>query len=83
MSLEVFYLLNKDESGANLRDLDDVVLLNDAVTDEGITILAGTEGTVVAVWDGAEAYEVEFAEPEGAMATVPAKDLKRVGPRSA
>lgn len=63
MSVEVLYLLRKDEPGAVLRELDDVVLLVDSLTDRGDTIRAGTEGTVVAVWQEGSAYEVEFAEP--------------------
>ncbi|WP_338101717.1 hypothetical protein [Methylorubrum populi] len=42
---------------------------------DGDTVAAGTEGTVVAVWRGGEAYEVEFPEPMGALATVKAKDV--------
>ncbi|GJE60965.1 DUF4926 domain-containing protein [Methylobacterium trifolii] len=79
MSVEVLYLLRKDEPGAAIRDLDDVVLLADAVTDDGDVIPAGTEGTVVGIWPGGAACEVEFAEPESALATVPASGLRRVG----
>ncbi|MCK2055630.1 DUF4926 domain-containing protein [Methylobacterium sp. 37f] len=83
MSVEVFYLLRKDEPGVDLRELDDVVLLADARTDDGTLIQAGTEGTVVAVWQDGAAYEVEFAEPEGALATVRATGIKRIGRRAA
>ncbi|KQO70581.1 MULTISPECIES: DUF4926 domain-containing protein [unclassified Methylobacterium] len=83
MSVEVFYLLRKDEPGVDLRELDDVVLLADARTDDGTLIQAGTEGTVVAVWQDGSAYEVEFAEPEGALATVRATGIKRIGRRAA
>jgi hypothetical protein len=82
MSVEVFYLLRKDEPGVDLRDLDDVVLLADARTDDGTPIPAGTEGTVVAVWQDGSACEVEFAEPEGALATVRAGDIKLIGRRA-
>ena len=79
MSVEAVYLLRKDERAFGVRELDDVVLLADATTDDGDTIPAGTEGTVVSEWSEHEAFEVEFAEPEGALATVPAAQLKRVG----
>ncbi|KQP93813.1 hypothetical protein ASF60_14275 [Methylobacterium sp. Leaf113] len=83
MSVEVFYLLRKDEPGVDLRELDDVVLLADARTDDGTLIQAGTEGTVVAIWQDGAAYEVEFTEPEGALATVRATGIKRIGRRAA
>lgn len=79
MSVEVLYLLRKDEPGVKLRELDDVTVLADVVCDDGATIPAGTEGTVVAIWDEGAAFEVEFSDPEGALATVPASILKRVG----
>lgn len=82
MSVEVFYLLRKDEPGVELQELDDVVLLADAPTDDGDMIRAGTEGTVVAVWQDGSTYDVEFAEPEGALATVARSGIKRIGRRA-
>ena len=79
MSIEVMYLLRNDEPGPVLRDLDDVVVLSDVVTDDGASIAAGTEGTVVGVWEGGRAYIVEFAEPMGALATIDAGSVKRIG----
>ncbi|TGD96134.1 DUF4926 domain-containing protein [Methylobacterium nonmethylotrophicum] len=79
MSIEVSYTLRKTEPGALLRELDDVRVLTDVTSDDGDTITAGTEGTVVAVWNGGEAYDIEFPEPLGALATVRAADLARVG----
>jgi hypothetical protein len=75
MSIAVSYTLRKAEPGALLRELDDVRVL----TDDGDTVAAGTDGTVVAVWNGGEAYDVEFPEPMGALATVKAANLARVG----
>ena len=43
MSVDFSYLLRKDDPGATLRDLDDVVALAPVVTDDGDTIPAGTE----------------------------------------
>lgn len=77
MSVEVLNLLGKDGPGAALRELDDVRVLVDVVTDDGDLIAAGIEGTVVGVWRHGEAYEVEFAEPMGALATVESGDLTR------
>ena len=79
MSVEAVYLLRKDEPAFGLRELDDVVLLKDVTTDVGDVIPAGTMGTVVSEWPEHEAFEVEFAEPEGALATVAATMLKRAG----
>ncbi|CAA2138665.1 MULTISPECIES: DUF4926 domain-containing protein [Methylobacterium] len=77
MSIEVLYLLRKDDPGAALRDLDDVTLLADVTSDDGVTIPVGTAGTIVGVWRDGEAFEVEFALPEGAVATVHAGALTR------
>ncbi len=79
MSIEVSCTLRRNEPGALLRELDDVRVTVDVTTDDGDTIAAGIEGTVVAVWNGGEAYDVEFPEPMGALATVRAADLARVG----
>ena len=49
------------------------------VSDDGDTIPAGREGTILGVWRGGEAFFVEFAEPEGAIATVRPQDLRRLG----
>ena len=77
MSIVVLYLLRKDDPGAALRDLDDVTLLADVTSDDGVTIPVGTAGTIVGVWRDGEAFEVEFALPEGALATVRAEALTR------
>jgi hypothetical protein len=36
---------------------------------------AGAHGTVVGVWQGGRAYEVEFSEPFECLVTVPAERL--------
>ncbi|WP_019906041.1 hypothetical protein [Methylobacterium sp. 77] len=77
MSVEVLYLLRKDDPGGTLRDLDEVTLLAEAMTDDGATVPAGTAGTIVGIWRDGEAFEVEFALPEGALATVRAEALTR------
>ncbi|MDR7035660.1 hypothetical protein J2X36_000395 [Methylobacterium sp. BE186] len=82
MSVEVLYRLKRDGPDATLRDLDDVRLVTDAVTDDGGTIPAGAEGTVVHVAPGGATVMVEFAQPEGALVTVRASDLVRTRPIS-
>ncbi|WP_375464114.1 DUF4926 domain-containing protein [uncultured Methylobacterium sp.] len=59
-------------------ELDRVALTAAVLTDGGHAIPAGTEGTVVGVWRDGAAYEVEFAHPAGALATVEAGHLRRV-----
>ena len=78
MSVEVVYLLRKDEPG--FRDLDPVVLLEPAISHDGDPIPAGRAGTVVAVLTGRPDCIVEFSEPDGALATVPASVLTHAMP---
>ncbi|MCJ2050986.1 DUF4926 domain-containing protein [Methylobacterium sp. J-070] len=61
-----------------LAELGVVVLLRDVVTDDGVPIPAGTEGTIVGIWADGEAYEVEFDEPVAGNATVRADALRAV-----
>ena len=53
-------------------ELSRVALVAAVRTDDGIDVAAGTCGTVVGVWPGAAAYEVDF--PLG-LATVEASSL--------
>lgn len=53
-------------------ELSRVTLTAPATTDDGVEVGAGTSGTVVGVWPGAAAYEVDF--PAG-LATVEASQL--------
>jgi hypothetical protein len=57
-------------------ELNFVTLLREVLTDDGLTVPAGTEGTIVGVWGGGEAYEVEFDEPVVGNATVRADVLR-------
>jgi hypothetical protein len=41
----------------------------------GRNLPAGAHGTVVGVWQGGRAYEVEFSEPFACLVTVPAEGL--------
>ncbi len=76
MSAETFFLSRADQPG--FQELDDVVLLSPAAPVAGGMVAAGLEGTVVAVLAPGRAYIVEFPEPEGALATVPAFKLARM-----
>lgn len=79
MSVEVLYQWRGAQPETAFRELDDARLLADAVTLDGDTITAGTIGTVVGVWGCGEAYEVEFADPMGALCTVEARHLAYAG----
>jgi hypothetical protein len=61
-----------------LAELSVVTLLREVVTDVGVTVPAGTEGTIVGVWADGKAYEVEFDEPVVGNATVRADALRAV-----
>ena len=69
MSVEVVYLLRKDEPG--FRDLDAVVLLEPAISLDGDAIPAGRAATVVGIWTDSPHCLVEFSDPDGALANVP------------
>ena len=53
-------------------DLSSVRVEIDVVTDDGEAVPAGTRGTVVSVYAGGAAYEVEF---DGGTATIEAAHL--------
>lgn len=78
MSVEFAYRFKQDAPRSNLRDLDAVVLLADTPSDDGDTIPAGSEGTIVAVHGTGESYVVEFARPEGALVSVFPHEVRRV-----
>ena len=64
---------------ARIEELDRVELLADVLGDDQVTVPAGSVGTVVAIWAGGAAFEVEFTRPVDALATVDAALLKIVG----
>jgi hypothetical protein len=59
-----------------VAELSEVAVLRDVQTDDGYLIPAGMEGTIVGIWAGGEAYEVEFDEPVADNATVRAGALR-------
>ncbi|MEL6061767.1 MULTISPECIES: DUF4926 domain-containing protein [unclassified Methylobacterium] len=72
------YRFQQDVPQSSLRDLDDVVLLADTVSDDGELIPSGREGTIVSVHGEGESYVVEFAEPPGALVSVFPHEIRRV-----
>ncbi|MDP4022378.1 DUF4926 domain-containing protein [Methylobacterium sp. NEAU 140] len=78
MSFAFAYRIREDVPRSDLRDLDRVALTAAAVSDDGDTVAAGTEGTIVSVYNDGEAYTVEFAEPPGTLATVEPAGLRLV-----
>ena len=56
------------------RELDRVRTRADLVGEDGERVPAGSVGTVVAVWGGGAAFDVEFTRPVEALAAI-APDL--------
>lgn len=71
---ELLYVRRSADAGP-FAELSMVRLLVAVPTDGGGTVPAGSTGAVVGIWDDGKAYEVEFAEPVGALATVEAAHL--------
>jgi hypothetical protein len=64
MSVETMYTLRKAPTGSLLfPELSLVEIVRDVQTDDGQHVPAGSRGTIVMVYDGGKAYEVEFAQP--------------------
>lgn len=57
------------------NELDCVRLLRSSIDMDDKLVPAGSVGTIVAVWGGGEAFEVEFVEPFQALVTVRVEDL--------
>lgn len=57
-------------------ELSVVVVLHAIETDDGLPVPAGSHGTVVAVYGGGKAYEVEFARPVIGNCTLHADALR-------
>ncbi|MCJ2121230.1 DUF4926 domain-containing protein [Methylobacterium sp. J-077] len=55
-----------------VRELDRVRILRAVSGDDGVTVPAGSTGTVVAIYADGEAFEVEFTDPVDTLATVEA-----------
>jgi hypothetical protein len=72
------YVRTAPPPAGTLPELAVVRLGSPARTAEGDVIPAGALGAIVAVWSGGAAYDVEFAEPLGALATVPLEHLQEV-----
>jgi len=77
MSIETMHILRKVPSSTPLfAELSVVALARPIETDDGSSVPEGSYGTVVAVYGGGAAYEVEFAYPVAGNATVEASDLR-------
>jgi hypothetical protein len=62
--------------GRYFQELDEVALARAVfVKDAGKELPAGARGTVVGVWHGGRAYEVEFSKPFPCLVTVPPESL--------
>lgn len=76
MNVALSYVLETDT--ALLRELDRVALVVDARADDERIVPAGSEGTIVGTWQDGLAYEVEFAQPFHALATVRIEHLRKL-----
>jgi hypothetical protein len=61
-----------------IRELDRVQILQAISGDDDLRVPAGATGTVVAIYAGGEAFDVEFTEPVDTLATVEATALRLV-----
>jgi hypothetical protein len=64
----------KQDAPRPRAELSRVTLRRSIMSESGL-VPAGSTGTVVHVYPGAPAYEVEFASPVHAVATVKADDI--------
>lgn len=71
-------LRDPGDAHAHFAELSVIETLDALRTDDGLPVPAGSRGTIVAVYDRGEAYEVEFAEPVVGNCTVPADRLRAV-----
>lgn len=75
MNAPVFIYPFETVEPAPFADLDIVRVRRAVTTDEGEDVPAGTRGTVVAVYAGGPAYEIEF---EAGLATIDSAELVAV-----
>lgn len=66
---------------ASIAELDRVTLAQEVEGDYGERVPAGSTGTVVGIWAGGAAFEVEFTQPVDALATVKAGAIASHQPR--
>ena len=74
-------VLARGYEAASIAELDQVTISREVESDDGDTVPAGATGTVVGIWAGGAAFEVEFAEPVSALATVKADAILSYSPR--
>ena len=76
MSIETMHTLRKGPDASPLYpELSVVSTVRDLQTDDGLTVPAGSRGTIVEVYAAGAAYEVEFAHPVVGNATITAEAL--------
>lgn len=76
MSREAFLYVEGSEPLTKFRDLERVATTLAATADDGRTVPAGSEGTVVDVIKNGLAYAVEFTRPIDALATLLPNELR-------
>ncbi|MDP4025561.1 DUF4926 domain-containing protein [Methylobacterium sp. NEAU 140] len=66
---------------APIAELDRVPLAQEVESDDGAMVPAGLTGTVDGIWAEGAGFEVEFAQPFSALATVRADAIAAHYPR--
>ncbi|WCS28918.1 DUF4926 domain-containing protein (plasmid) [Methylobacterium sp. NMS14P] len=76
MSYETMHQFRDPAAHPLFAELSVVAVLRAVETDDGLPVPAGSHGTVVAVYGGGKAYEVEFACPVVGNCTLSADALR-------
>lgn len=79
MSREAVLYVEGSEPLPVFRDLERVTIICAATTDDGQTVPAGSEGTIVGVIKEGLAYAVEFSAPVDGLATLLPNELRPLG----
>ncbi|WP_267428568.1 DUF4926 domain-containing protein [Methylobacterium sp. GC_Met_2] len=76
MSYETMHQFRDPAAHPLFAELSVVEVLRTVETDDGLPVPAGSHGTVVAIYGGGKAYEVEFARPVIGNCTLSADTLR-------
>lgn len=76
MSYETMHQFRDPAAQPLFAELSVVEVLRAVETDDGLPVPAGSHGTVVAIYGGGKAYEVEFARPVIGNCTLSADALR-------
>ncbi len=82
MSRETVLYVEGSEPLQVFQDLERVAITRAARTDDGQTVPAGSEGTIVDVIKEGLAYAVEFTTPVDGIATLLPNELRALGSQS-